>query len=100
VILLLVCFPGPKVEVEMLDLLEEISPLRCLSLLPYSDWLHCQQAARFFDFVFSSYDLNLQVILQKLPGLSMSFYSKANQLEGAWCLSVVLRMHEDVQHYR
>jgi hypothetical protein len=74
----------------MLDLVEGISPLRCSSLLPHSAWLRCQAAARFFDFVFSSHDLDLQDILQNLPGSSMPFYSNASQLEDAKCLSVVL----------
>jgi hypothetical protein len=52
--------------------------------------LRHQQAARFFDFVFSSYDLDPQAILQKLPRSTMPFYANANQLEDAWCLSIVL----------
>jgi hypothetical protein len=74
----------------MLDLVEGISPLRCSSLLPHSAWLRCQQAARFFDFVFTSHDLDLQAILQKFPGSSMPFYLNADHLEDARCLPVVL----------
>jgi hypothetical protein len=52
----------------MLDLVEGILPLCCSSLLPHSDLLRCQQEARFFNFVFSSHDLDLHTILQTLPG--------------------------------
>jgi hypothetical protein len=74
----------------MLDLVERISPLFCSSLLSHSAWLRWQAAARFLDFVVSSHDLDLQAIHQKLPGSAITFYSNANQLEDAWCLTVVL----------
>jgi hypothetical protein len=57
----------------MLDLVEGISPLRCSSLLSQSDWLRCQQAARISDFVFSSYDLELQAILKKISAVIHAF---------------------------
>ena len=49
---LLVWFPGLKFELQILDLIEGISPLRCSSLLSLSDFLLCQHAAWFSEFVF------------------------------------------------
>jgi hypothetical protein len=77
-------------NVRYYDFGEGISPLGCSHLLPHSARLHCEQTARFFNFVFLSYDLDLQAIHQKLPLSSMPFYLIANQLEDAWCLSAVL----------
>jgi hypothetical protein len=51
-ILRLVWFPGIEIELQILDLMEEISLLLCISLLSRSEWLCCHYAARFAVFFF------------------------------------------------